>query len=60
MEQNHNVLALVREGKIEEAAHILATKKHIQWPSLPGGEQSRGFANEKMILEYNKFLKDLV
>ena len=57
MEQNHNALALVRQGKIEEAARSLATVRYIQWPSLPGGDQSNGYTVTQMMDAYNTFLK---
>ena len=57
MELNHNALALVRQDKIEEAARSLATVKYIQWPSLPGGDQSNGYTATQMMDAYNAFLK---
>ena len=52
-------LALVRTGKIAEAAVQLATKKVIQWTSLPEGAESRGYSTSQMMSDYEKFLKEL-
>lgn len=57
MEKTKNVLALIRRGEIESAAHILATTK--QWTSLPGGIEDNQFTVSDMISSYNQFLEGL-
>ena len=56
MQETKNALALVRLGRIEEAVTVLKLK---QWPSLPGGDQSRGFTVAEMMSSYNSFLEQL-
>ena len=49
-------LGLVRMGKIEEAAKLLATKLPYQWPSLPGGSQSDPkYGVSQMLQDYDKY-----
>lgn len=53
-------LGLLRAGDFEGAAKLLATTKPYQWPSLPGGSQSKYQAGqmrndfEKYLEEFNK------
>lgn len=55
-------LALVRMGKIEEAARQLATarpKHPPEWPSLPGGDQTNNYSASQMLSDYEKFYAEL-
>ena len=51
-------LALIRQGKVHEAATQLATRHVIQWPSLPGGSQTK-YTFERFDEDYGKFLAEL-
>lgn len=51
-------LALVRQGKVHEAATQLATRRDVQWPSLPGGSQTK-YTLEKFDADYGKFFSEL-
>ncbi|WP_338846229.1 hypothetical protein V8J88_21030 [Massilia sp. W12] len=57
MEQVQNALALVRIGKIEQAANILAMKQ--QWSCLPGGAETRGFGVKEMMQSYEQFFGEM-
>ena len=57
MEEN-GALGLIRKGKVEEGAKILAGK--LQWASLPGGGQEGGFTVPMMLESYKKFLESLL
>lgn len=52
-------LALVRMGKIEEAAKQLAIGRKRQWPSLPGGDQTNNYSTSEMLADYEKFYAEL-
>ena len=51
-------LALIRQGKVHEAATQLATRHVIQWPSLPGGSQTK-YTFDQFDEDYGKFLAEL-
>jgi muramidase (phage lysozyme) len=51
-------LALIRLGKVHEAATQLATRRPIQWPSLPGGSQTR-YTFTEFDKDYEAFLAEL-
>lgn len=51
-------LGLVRQGDIEKAASLLATRQPYQWTSLPGGTESKYTVSE-MMADYQRFLKEL-
>ena len=51
-------LALIRQGKVHEAATQLATRHVVQWPSLPGGSQTK-YTFERFDEDYEKFLAEL-
>ena len=51
-------LALIRQGKVHEAATQLATRHVVQWPSLPGGSQTK-YTFDGFDADYAKFLAEL-
>jgi muramidase (phage lysozyme) len=51
-------LALIRQGKVHEAAAQLATRHVAQWPSLPGGSQTI-YTFERFDEDYGRFLAEL-
>jgi muramidase (phage lysozyme) len=51
-------LALLRQGKVHEAATQLATRSAVQWPSLPGGSQTK-YTFEQFDADYARFLAEL-
>ncbi len=51
-------LALIRQGKVHEAATQLATRHVVQWPSLPGGSQTK-YTFDRFDADYAKFLAEL-
>lgn len=55
---NHgkNALAHIRSGDIEKAVQLLNKN---DWPSLPGGSQSRGYTMSQMMTDYETFLSQL-
>ncbi|WP_292936796.1 hypothetical protein [Noviherbaspirillum sp.] len=55
---NHgkNALAHIRCGDIEKAVQLLNKN---DWPSLPGGPQSRGYIMTQMMADYETFLSEL-
>lgn len=50
-------LGLLRVGDFEGAANLLASVKPYQWPSLPGGSQSR-YSMEQMRIDFQKYLME--
>lgn len=50
-------LGVLRNGDIEEATRLLATVKPYQWPSLPGGTQSK-YSLTQMKADYEKYLTE--
>jgi muramidase (phage lysozyme) len=50
-------LGLLRSGDFEGAAKLLATVKPYQWPSLPGGSQSK-YSAEQMKTDFERYLAE--
>jgi muramidase (phage lysozyme) len=57
-DNNHgkNALAYIRCGNLEKALQLLNKN---DWPSLPGGPQSRGYTMTQMMTDYETFLSEL-
>lgn len=50
-------LGLLRSGDFEGAAKLLATVQPYQWPSLPGGSQSK-YSAEQMKIDFERFFTE--
>lgn len=50
-------LGLLRTGDFEGAAKLLASVKPYQWPSLPGGSQSK-YSVEQMRADFERYLAE--
>lgn len=50
-------LGLLRAGDFVGAARLLATVKPYQWPSLPGGSQSK-YSAEQMKADFERYLAE--
>lgn len=50
-------LGLLRSGDFEGAAKLLATVQPYQWPSLPGGSQSK-YSVEQMKIDFERYFAE--
>lgn len=53
--KGQTALGLLRSGDSVGAARLLATVQPYQWPSLPGGSQSK-YSSEQMKVDFDRYL----